>query len=166
MVSNSKTKVHPETYQLNLAASPHIAAWEEGIRIDLDKIRNDYKKIEPGNEFLIIEGAGGLLVPLNENEFVADLIAKLETKVIIVSRNYLGSINHSLLTAKICASKNISSVGWIFNDHYMDYEHEIVNWSQMPKIASVPFKENPDRKFINEQAKLIGPRIRKLLSAG
>ncbi len=61
---------------------------------------------------LIIEGAGGLMVPLNDNEFVLDLIKKLKVKVILVSRNYLGSINHSLLTAKVCKKNNNDVAGW------------------------------------------------------
>ncbi|HTQ66658.1 MAG TPA: dethiobiotin synthase [Puia sp.] len=163
-ISNSRTKIHPEAYLLGMAASPHISAKEEGKKIGLDEIKRKLKKIEHQNDFLIIEGAGGLLVPLNEEEFVIDLISVLEAKVIIVSRNYLGSINHSLLTAKTLASKNISVMGWIFNDHYMDYEEEIACWSGIPKIASIPFEENPDKRFILEQAKWIRPQILKLLS--
>jgi dethiobiotin synthetase len=55
-----------------------------------------------------------------------------------VSRNYLGSINHSLLTAAYCRTHGIDVAGWIFNDDYMNYENEIVNWSGYPSIGSVP----------------------------
>ncbi len=181
IVSNKRTTIHQETYKLKLAASPHIAAREEGIRIELDKICNDYLKIINGQlsivnsewsirnnkshvethnaqlttHNLIIEGAGGLMVPLNESKFVIDLIKKLNAKVILVSRNYLGSINHSLLTAAVCKENNIGVLGWIFNDHYMHYEDEIVRWSGYPKIASLPFSKNIDAAFIKEQADII-----------
>jgi len=170
VISNDKTVIHPETYKLKLAASPHLAARDEGIKIDLDNIYRDYLSIELNTHHppltthhLIIEGAGGLMVPLNENEFVIDLIKKLNTKVILVSRNYLGSINHSLLTAAVCKQNNIEVLGWIFNDHYMNYEDEIVQWSGCPKIISIPFSENPDREFIYSQSILIKPEIESLL---
>ena len=76
-------------------------------------------------ENLIIEGAGGLMVPLNENEFMIDLIKKLNAKVILVSRNYFGSINHSLLTASVCKQNNLNVLGWMFNEDFMNYEEEI-----------------------------------------
>src|SRR5581483_8557036 len=102
---------------------------EEGIRINIGEI---CKKIPNINRTLLIEGAGGLLVPLNETEFVADLIKALQAKVILVSRNYLGSINHSLLTARVCKEMQLPVIGWVFNDQYLDYEEEIVQWSNFP----------------------------------
>lgn len=166
MLSNSVSRIHPETYKLRLPASPHIAAREEGMKIDLDKIAGQWEEIRTAaspNDFLIIEGAGGLLVPLNENEFVLDLIKKLHARLIIVSRNYLGSINHSLLTAGICKSDKLDIAGWIFNDQYLHYEDEIVQWTGIPSLASVPFRENPGRPFIIEQARLIAPALKTAL---
>ena len=162
IISNKKTIIHPETYKLRLAASPHIAAREEGVKIDLDKIYEDYLSIiehelsarssQLTAHSLIIEGAGGLMVPLNEEEFVIDLIKKLDAKVVLVSRNYLGSINHSLLTAAICKQHNLNVLGWIFNDHYMNYEDEIVRWSGCKKIVSIPFTKEVTAGFIQQQA--------------
>jgi dethiobiotin synthetase len=140
LVSNTRTIIHPEVYQLKLPASPHIAAREEGVRIDLDLICGQVP--ESNDQLLLIEGAGGLLVPLNEEEFIIDLAAQLGARVILVSRNYLGSINHSLLTAQVCRQWNIDVIGWVFNDQFMHYEEEIVQWSGYPKIASLPFVEN------------------------
>ena len=104
---------------------------------------------------LIIEGAGGLMVPLNETEFVIDLIKKLNAKVILVSRNYLGSINHSLLTATVCKQNNLDVLGWMFNEDYMNYEEEIETWSGYTKIATVPTCEHVNASFIQQQALLI-----------
>ncbi|MEO6455121.1 MAG: dethiobiotin synthase [Ginsengibacter sp.] len=134
MLTNKISVIHNECYKLKLPASPHIAAHEEGIEISLDKIADE--KPVTGN-VLIIEGAGGIMVPLNRNEFVIDLIKKLDATVIIVSKNYLGSINHSLLTAKVLTENKIKVLGWIFNDNYLDYEAEITDWSGFPWIASV-----------------------------
>jgi dethiobiotin synthetase len=149
MISNKNSVVHQEIYKLKLAASPHIAAEEEGIEISTDKIIND---IPVTANTLLIEGAGGLMVPLNKNEFVFDLIKKLDSKVIIVSRNYLGSINHSLLTANFLKQNSIKVLGWIFNGDYLDYENEIVDWSGFPWIASVRQLPEINKEIIHEQA--------------
>jgi dethiobiotin synthetase len=192
LVNNQTLIIHQESYTLKLAASPHIAAREEGNRIELDKIREDFLKIQrdrggsaegtlpfqvknlpnlfpgmqqinPAEGFLVIEGAGGLLSPLNEQEFVIDLIKKLQARVILVSRNYLGSINHSLLTALACRYKGLDVVGWIFNDQYLEYEEEIAGWSKFPRIASVPYSKEIDNDFIGRQARVIRPLLLNLL---
>lgn len=165
LISDNVSVIHPEVYKLSLPASPHIAAREENKKIDLDLIVEKYKELTQNSKLttqvsqlkihnaqLIIEGAGGLLVPLNENEFVCDLIKKLNAKVILVSRNYLGSINHSLLTAAVCKEKKINVIGWIFNDQYMHYEDEIVQWTNISKICSIPFSEKLNKEFVKQQA--------------
>lgn len=168
LISNTTTIIHPEVYKLKLPASPHIAAREENNTINLDKISESYQqfkqsKITDQKSQLIIEGAGGLLVPLNENEFVIDLIKKLNAKVILVSRNYLGSINHSLLTAAVCKHQNIDVLGWIFNDQYMHYEEEIVQWSGYKKIGSVSFAKTIDKAFVKREADKIRTSLQELL---
>jgi dethiobiotin synthetase len=163
MLSNAKSNIHPETYKFKMPASPHIAAKEEGVIIEIEKIYNQYCQFPTANSHLVIEGAGGLLVPLNENEFVADLIKKLNAKVILVSRNYLGSINHSLLTAEVCKQRRIDVAGWIFNDNYMHYEEQIVKWSGYPKIASVDYMLEPDKAFIRKNAEALRNRLTELL---
>ncbi len=159
LICNSITKIWDETYKLKLAASLHIAAKQEGIKIDLNKILSKYKletqNQSIGNHQLIIEGAGGLLVPLNEDEFVIDLIKNLNARVILISRNYLGSINHSLLTAQICKANNLDVIGWIFNDQYLNYENDIERWSGYKRIYSVPHIKGVNKTFIQQQALLI-----------
>lgn len=91
-ISNNKTVIHPSSYELKTPMSPHAAADIGGIRID----RFHITEPETTNH-LVIEGAGGLLVPLNEEDTMFDIIMP-SYKVVVVSRHYLGSINHSLLT--------------------------------------------------------------------
>jgi len=160
LTSLPKEKFHNEVYKLNMPASPHIAAREEGITISIDKIDKAYQLLPRP---LVIEGAGGLLVPINNDEFVIDIIKKLKASVILVSRNYLGSINHSLLTAAICKQNNISVLGWIFNDQYLNYESEIVEWSGYPKIGSIPLATSLNQQFVQQQAALIKPVLQSLL---
>jgi dethiobiotin synthetase len=157
----SHPRVLSETYKLAFPASPHIAAQGEGITISLDRIA----EAMPADRPLVVEGAGGLLVPLNEKEFVLDLVKRLDARVILVSRNYLGSINHSLLTAAVCRAHGLDVAGWIFNDQYLDYEREIAAWSALPIIASIPFSQDPDEAFVAAQAERIRARLEACLLA-
>jgi dethiobiotin synthetase len=159
-LTGTSAVVHPEVYKLKMPASPHIAAREEGITISIQKI---CEQVPPISRNLIIEGAGGLLVPLNGSEFVADLIKALGAKVILVSRNYLGSINHSLLTARVCREMNLPVIGWIFNDQYLHYEEEIVRWTNYPLIASVPYMKTENGKFIEAQTAALQQQLKGIL---
>jgi dethiobiotin synthetase len=163
LLSNDKSKVYPEAYRLQLAASPHIAAREEGKSISLEKIFAAFSQhVAPGRR-LIMEGPGGLLVPLNEHELVLDLVQKLNARVILVSRHYLGSINHSLMTAQVCRQKSLRVSGWIFNDHYMNYEDDIVRWSGYPKLASIGKLQAIDRLVVMEKAAEIKDKLLQVI---
>jgi dethiobiotin synthetase len=163
ILSNNRSKVYPEVYRLKLPASPHLAAKEEGRIISSEKIFSAYAQhLVPGRR-LIIEGGGGLLVPLNEHELMIDLIRKLNAKVILVSRHYLGSINHSLLTANLCRQKGIRVMGWIFNDQFMDYEDDIVQWSGYPKLASIGKLGNIDPSVISTEAEKMKEKLLQFL---
>ena len=119
-ISNNKTVIHKNSYLLNTPASPHLAAKLDGITIDLNQIK------EPATEnHLIIEGAGGLFVPLNDTDCVIDLI-KPDYKVVVVSRHYLGSINHTLLTIEALQNRKINIAGIIFNGNENKSTEEII----------------------------------------
>ncbi|ATA89083.1 ATP-dependent dethiobiotin synthetase BioD [Capnocytophaga stomatis] len=109
LISNNKTLFHSSSYALNTPASPHLSAELDGISIDIKKI----KRPDTDNH-LVIEGAGGLLVPLNQTDTIADLILPSD-KIIIVSRHYLGSINHTLLTYEALKHRNLPVCGIIFS---------------------------------------------------
>ncbi|MBS1745130.1 MAG: dethiobiotin synthase [Bacteroidetes bacterium] len=171
LISNNQSTIYPETYKLKMPASPHIAAREEGIEIEIETIYKDYLSIQKyqqsqdedrSNKYLIIEGAGGLIVPLNNKTFIIDVIKKINAKVVLVSRNYLGSINHSLLTAEVCRSQNLDVLGWVFNDQYLHYEDEIAQWSGYGKLASIPAVQNVDKDFVAAQAAVLKKSIEML----
>ncbi len=165
LLSNSKTIIHPEVYCLAMPASPHIAARAENKVIDIDLITYKAKQIihESEDQLLVVEGAGGLLVPLNDEKSIADLILSLNARVILVSRNYLGSINHSRLTAAYCKQSGIDVIGWIFNDQYLNYEEEIVDWSGYPSLGSIPYLTEINPTFIREQADHIRSNLHRYL---
>lgn len=104
------TKTHPEAYLLNTPASPHASAKIDGIEIDKSKITLPNTKNN-----LIIEGAGGCLVPLNDRDFVIDLAKQFNCPIILVSNLYLGSINHTLLTVNLLKQMQLPVAGIIFN---------------------------------------------------
>lgn len=148
-LSNSKTKIHPNSYLLQTPASPHLAATLDGISIDLKKI------IEPKTENdLVIEGAGGIFVPINETETIVDLIKK-EYKVIVISRHYLGSINHTLLTVEALQNRKINSAGIIFNGNENKSSEEIIlSKTGLKFIGRIEDEPYFDKNVIKEYADL------------
>ena len=160
LITNDKTIIHPELYKLKMAASPHLAAAAENIQIHIKDILSQLPKTK---NRLVIEGAGGLMVPLNKNKFVLHLIKNLNAKVIIVSKNELGSINHSLLTAAVLKEEKINVAGWIFNEEYLRYENEIVKWSGYPAIVSIKHLTEISRQTIKVESEKIKQRLQEFL---
>lgn len=142
--------IHPEMYRLKLAASPHQSAAEEGITINI----NDFKLPETQNN-LIVEGAGGLMVPLSDTEFMIDLIEKLNIPVALVVRNYLGCINHSLLSIMVLNQRKITLKYVILNGNFpADTERVICkNMPQETEIIRIPDIENLTKENIESIAK-------------
>jgi dethiobiotin synthetase len=148
-ISNNKSVIHENSYKLNTAASPHLAAEIEGITIDLKNI------IEPKmNNHLVIEGAGGVLAPLNSSDFVIDLVQP-DYKIIIVSRHYLGSINHTLLTIEAIKNRGLTIAGIIFNgNENKATESIILNHSKLKFIGRIQEEPYFDQNVISEYADL------------
>jgi dethiobiotin synthetase len=134
LVSNTKTVFHGEAYRLTQPYSPHKSAKLDGIVID------EHSIITPKtNNQLIIEGAGGLMVPLNDHFLMLDLIKHLDAEVILVSQNYLGSISHTLLSVETLKQRGISIKGIIFNgDTDASSEEYILNYTRIPLLGRVP----------------------------
>jgi dethiobiotin synthetase len=156
-LSNNKTVIHLNSYALNTPASPHLAAALDGVIIDLKKI------IEPiTNNHLVIEGAGGVFVPLNENDAVIDLIQP-DYKVIVVSRHYLGSINHTLLTIEALQNRKINIAGIIFNgEENKATETIILNKTGVKCIGRIEQEPYFDQDVIKEYADLFRDNLLEL----
>ncbi|MDZ4843988.1 MAG: dethiobiotin synthase [Chitinophagales bacterium] len=110
LVTNKRSKYYPEAFCLTQPMSPHASALNDNIKIKSKKL-----KLPKHKSTLIIEGAGGLMVPINKNYLMIDLIEKLKADVILVSQNYLGSINHTLLSVEALQHRNIPIKGIVFN---------------------------------------------------
>lgn len=146
LISNSKTKIHKSTYELTSPMSPHAAAEVDGVRIDRHHIH------EPETEnHLVIEGAGGLLVPLNEEDTMLDIIMP-NYKIIVVSRHYLGSINHSLLTVNWLKQKGYEVFVLFSGDPNLQTENIILHKTGVSLIGRIEEEAVFDQKVVKEYA--------------
>jgi dethiobiotin synthetase len=141
-------RCHPERYLLRTPCAPAEAAAIEGIRIDLPSF------VPPVTDApLVIEGAGGLLVPLHGEATIADLVTQLGAAAVVVSRNYLGSINHTLLTMEALAHRRIPVAGIVFNGPpAAASEASILHRYPVPVLGRIPEATQIDRSFIASQA--------------
>lgn len=151
LVSNSKTVFHPEAYSLKTAVSPHAAAKIDEITIHIESIQ-----IPDTGNTLIIEGAGGCLVPLNDKHFIIDLIPLLQAEVIVVSNLYLGSINHTLLTLEALKQRKISVRGLVFNgDPNEESERIILHHSNLKCLLRIKKEPVINPAVIQQYAALL-----------
>jgi dethiobiotin synthetase len=104
------------SYFFRAPASPHYASELEGIEVDIDKIINDYQELKKNYKIVIVEGAGGLAVPLNKDFLVSDLIKVLNLPLLLIARSDLGTINHSLLSIEHARNKEIEILGVVFSE--------------------------------------------------
>lgn len=157
LISNPKSQIFDNSYALNTPASPHYAAALDGITIEVNQVK------EPQTEnHLVIEGAGGIFVPLNDTDCVIDLI-KPEYKVIVVSRHYLGSINHTLLTIEALKNRKIDIGGIIFSgDENKSTESIIINKTGVKCIGRIAEEPYFDQNVIKEFADLFRESLLQL----
>ncbi|WRP07759.1 dethiobiotin synthase [Rossellomorea aquimaris] len=113
------------TYLLKTPSSPHLAASIDGVRIELKPILEQVEKLQSTHELLLVEGAGGLIVPLNQEETILDLIERVSLPVILVARTGLGTINHTVLSVMALKQRNIEIAGIILNQTSIDEMPEI-----------------------------------------
>lgn len=147
-ISNSKTVIHKNSYALQTPMSPHAAAEIDGVVIEVDKI------VAPKTDNnLIIEGAGGLLVPLNNNDTILDIIDPSH-QVVVVSRHYLGSINHTLLTVNYLEERGFK-VSIIFSgEEHKTTESIILSKTNAKLIGRIEEEPYFDKNVIKEYADL------------
>ena len=156
LITNTKTVIHTPSYELQYPMSPHAAAARSGVEIDIEQI------IRPKTvNRLVIEGAGGLLVPLNQKETIADLI-KSSDRVILVSRHYLGSINHSLLSIQYLNSKGIKPYILFNGDENSETESIILKMGSSHLLGRMPELIYVDKEHIKRAAEVLKPSLLQL----
>jgi dethiobiotin synthetase len=146
---SSEITIFKERYALTQPLSPHAAAAIDKVEIGLEDFQ-----VPELQRTLIIEGAGGLLVPINNDGFtIADIIKHLNQEVILISKHYLGSINHTLLTIEALKSRKIPIKGIIFNGQELPQTEEIIEKiSGVKTLFSIPEFESIDKQSITNFA--------------
>lgn len=158
LITNKKTVFHPNSFALKTPMSPHAAA-------EIDEIKITSAKIKPPKTTnnLVIEGAGGLLVPLNNKETIIDLIRPVD-KVILVSRHYLGSINHTLLSIEALESRGLQCFGIIFNGQKNETSEDIImKMTGVHCLGRIEDEPYFDRNVIKEYAEEFKMKFKELL---
>lgn len=156
---SEKVTVIPEKFRLNTPASPHFAA-----RIDHVSIHEDDFQIPKITGNLVIEGAGGLMVPLNDEGLLyIDLLKKWKIPVILVARHYLGSINHTLLSLELLKQSQLEVCALIFSgEPNKESEAAILKQFPVKNVFHIPFAEEVNAEFVAAQAALISEKLFKL----
>lgn len=149
------TKMHPEGIRLKHPMSPHASADLEGIQVDLKDL-----KIPKTDNTLVIELAGGLMVPINHKQLNIDLLEQWKLPVVLVSKYYLGSINHTLLSWQLLKDRNIPFLGFIFNGEKNSSTFDIIlEYTKAPCLLEVNQHEQVDKKMIQQYAQKLPKRL-------
>jgi dethiobiotin synthetase len=148
LLSGGVERVFPETYLFQRSLSPHVAAALEGREVLLEEL-----KIPASSDPVVVELAGGIMVPLNNSETNLDLLKRLRLPVVVVSRHYLGSINHTLLTLEVLRAQGIEVRGIIFNGNELpDTERTITSLGRVEVIGKIPHLEEVNAAAIRKVA--------------
>ncbi|MBZ9787359.1 dethiobiotin synthase [Psychroflexus sp. CAK57W] len=157
LVSNSTSRFFDNAYALKTPMSPHAAADIDKVEIKLEHI----KRPETDNS-LVIEGAGGLMVPLNSKECIIDLIEKTD-KIILVSRHYLGSINHTLLSVEALKNRGFLNIGIIFSgDEHPTTESIILEKTQVMGLGRIEEEAEFSKDVVSKYAEQLKLNLEKL----
>lgn len=154
LIAHGAERVKPSSYVFSKSLSPHVAAELDGKAIDLDEI-----ELPETEATLVVELAGGVAVPLNDRSTNLDLIEKLGLPVVIVSRHYLGSINHTLLTIEALRSRRAEIAGVFFNGEELpDTERIVTTLGRVRNLGRIPMLASVTGEVIAELAATI-PRL-------
>lgn len=157
LLSNGFARVHPEAHKLSEAMSPHAAAYKDKIEIEHQLF--PFPKTE---KLLIVETAGGIHSPMSNEATMVDFISHYNLPTILISNNYLGSINHTLMSVEVMKTRGIDLLGIIINgDRNNDSETFIEQYSKLPIIAHIPKFEELTHENITQQALIIQNALRQ-----
>ncbi len=141
----ANVKIHPEIYLYQAPLSPHLAAYLENEEIDINTIKL------PNTANLIVEGAGGLLVPINQRYLMIDLVKQLDIPVIIVSSSRLGTINHTLLSLEALKNRQIKTLGVIMTGQINQSNVDSIEFYGNTKVlAQIPFLDEINTETLSQ----------------
>ncbi|MFC0776110.1 dethiobiotin synthase [Terrimonas alba] len=158
-ISNTKSFFHPEAYRLATPMSPHAAAKIDGTIIEFDKLA-----LPASRNTIVIEPAGGLMVPLNDKQLNINLLKNWGLPVVLVSRNYLGSINHTLLSIEVLRQYGIGLAGIIFNgERNASTEDFILQYTGVNCIARIDHEKIISKETVKRYADKLREKLNELL---
>jgi dethiobiotin synthetase len=155
-------------YRLEPPLTPSVAAEMEGVEIDLEAIKRIYQQLERNYDLMLVEGVGGVMAPLYKRSTSVDLVRLLGIPVIVVARNTLGTINHTLLTVEHARQRGLTLVGIIVNncDADPDVSSEtnpevIKQLSGLPLLGVIPYLPSHKRDDAALLAEVIGEHVKR-----
>lgn len=155
LLTNTTSVIHPEKYVLQTPASPHAAAKIDGVEINVREFN-----LPETRRPLVLEGAGGCMVPLNDREVVIDLAIRFAAPIVLVSNYYLGSINHTLLTAELLRQRNLPVKGIVFNGRANPESRRIIlHHTNYPVLLEVNHEETINAETVRKYAMQVKPRL-------
>ena len=154
-------------YTFRFPSSPHLACALEKRNININKIKNSFKVLQTAFDFVIVEGVGGVLVPLDRKKLIIDVVKELKLSVVVVVGNKLGAINHALLTIEALRARRINIIGLVFNQQknktakiiLEDNPRTIKTLSGEKILGSFPYT-----KDLNQSHKIFSPIGQKILN--
>jgi dethiobiotin synthetase len=159
LITNGDQRVHPEAVLLPQPISPHAAAAIDGITIDYTKFA-----WPTTDKLLLVETAGGVLSPMTDSATMADFISYYQLPTILVAQNYLGSINHTLLSIEALTSRGINILGIVISGHHNKASESFIEqYGEIPVIAAVPHVDELTANEIAKQAAAIKPNLSHLI---
>ena len=155
LIRDPETRIHPECYRLTEAISPHAAARRQGIHINIADM-----SLPESSRPLVIEGAGGVMVPLNDSQLMVDFFAHLRAPVVLVSQHYLGSISHTLLSAESLRLRKIPVLGLVFNGNpNSESEDVILKHTGLPMLLRI----QPEKQWTSETTRKYAELLRNII---
>lgn len=150
-LTNDNVHILSERYRLTEPLSPHASAAIDGVHLQLSELT-----LPETNRNLLVEGAGGLMVPINDTDLLIDVFKQWNLPVIIVSRHYVGSINHTILTIEALQNRGITIKGLVFvGDENKATELFILNHTNVPFLMRIPLATEVTTDFVQQQAKIL-----------
>lgn len=157
LVSRRDVMFHKEAYLLNTPASPHASAKIDGVEIKLGDIH-----LPDTQNGVLVEGAGGLMVPVNDDEFVVDIAGRLDLEVILVANFYLGSINHTLLSFELLKQRGYTVKGIIFSgEKNVESEQVIMKQAWFPSLLHVEEEPEINKEVVAKYASVLRKNWKK-----
>ncbi len=153
-VNDTEELVNP--YFFPIPASPFTAMQNLALEIDIKIVLNNFKKLSMLHDVLLVEGMGGIMTPILKNYFVTDLIKEMDLETIIVTSSRIGTVNHTIMTTKMCQNYGIKVRGIIINNLNSngyptnELKRDIEELTEFPVLGSIPYVEDSNFEKISQ----------------